>query len=681
MSLELLSNVRKGIRLMHDYAESLGMPEVETDFTVYVYRDMDKLVDAHHEVTGEPKNDIRRWVANRTGYAFDTAIFINASVLRESSPHDQTYIAAHELNHDQRNYLTRSHRTHRSGHTRYSEPAWFDEGIATYLGWHAVSADGVSSYEARRKLAKEALDSVELDTLKDLETRDGFDLHGDNGFHYSMLAVELLAAYVGQSSLIGYYTSLELEVTWEERFEVVFGISAEEFYATFEAHREAGFPTPKAASIPGELSERAALIALYRATDGPNWAQNTNWLSDAPVGEWHGVTTDSGGRVTKLELGANRLSGQLPAKLDRLSELRVLALGGNRLSGTIPGWLGGLPNLSVLDLADNRFDGKIPSELGGLSKLTNLDLGSNELSEGIPAELSNLSGLTDLDLGDNQLSGGIPAELGGMATLRVLDLGDNWLSGEIPGELSDLYRLTVLHLGGNQLNGAIPAALGRLSNLRGVYFVGNRLSGCIPAGLRDVESNDLANLGLSFGRAQADGESPDRNALVVVYNITGGPNWANNTNWLSDAPMCEWHGVATDSSGRVTDLDLGANRLNGRIPAELSSLSRLSLLNVDRNRLSGKIPAGLGALSELRQLRLDRNQLTGAIPAELGKLSNLRELILSFNQLSGTIPEGLGTLYELRALHLDNNQLSGAIPAECAYVDLASAAKHRRDFG
>ena len=665
MSPELLSNVRKGIRLMHDYAESLGMPEIEADVTVYVYRDMDKLVDAHHEVTGEPKNDIRRWAANLPGYAFDTAIFINASVLRESSPDDQTYIAAHELNHDQRNYLTRSHRTHRSGHTRYSEPAWFDEGIAIYLGWHAVSADGVSSYEARRRLAKEALGSVELDTLKDLETRDGFDLHGDNGFHYSMLAVELLAAYVGQSSLIGFYTSLGLEVTWAERFEVVFGISAEEFYATFKAHQEAGFPTPKAAFGPGELSERATLIALYRATDGPNWAQNTNWLSDAPVGEWHGVTTDSGGRVTKLELGDNRLSGQLPAKLGSLSELRVLSLGGNRLSGDIPGWLGGLPNLSVLDLADNRFDGKIPSELGGLSKLTNLDLGSNELSEGIPAELGNLSSLTNLDLGDNQLSGGIPAGLGGLATLRVLDLGDNWLSGEIPGELSDLYRLTVLHLGGNQLNGAIPAALGRLSNLQGVYFVGNRLSGCIPAGLRDVESNDLANLGLSFGRAQADGESPDRNALVVLYNVTGGPNWAKNKNWLSDAPMCEWHGVATDSSGRVTDLDLGDNRLNGTIPAELSSLSRLSLLDLGENLMSGVIPAELGALSELRQLNLNSNQLSGEMPAGLGTLSELRQLRLDRNRLSGRDTDaGLGTMYELRELHLDSNQLSGAIPAE-----------------
>ena len=33
------------------------------------------------------------------------------------------------------------------------------------------------------------------------------------------------------------------------------------------------------------------LVALYTATDGPRWANSDNWLSDAPIGEWYGVTT------------------------------------------------------------------------------------------------------------------------------------------------------------------------------------------------------------------------------------------------------------------------------------------------------------------------------------------------------------------------------------------------------
>ena len=49
--------------------------------------------------------------------------------------------------------------------------------------------------------------------------------------------------------------------------------------------------------------DRAALVALYAATDGANWDDNTGWLSDAPLSEWHGVTTDTDGRVTELDLG------------------------------------------------------------------------------------------------------------------------------------------------------------------------------------------------------------------------------------------------------------------------------------------------------------------------------------------------------------------------------------------
>ena len=41
--------------------------------------------------------------------------------------------------------------------------------------------------------------------------------------------------------------------------------------------------------------ERAALLALYNATDGTNWAQSENWLSGRPVGEWYGVTTEADG--------------------------------------------------------------------------------------------------------------------------------------------------------------------------------------------------------------------------------------------------------------------------------------------------------------------------------------------------------------------------------------------------
>ena len=53
-----------------------------------------------------------------------------------------------------------------------------------------------------------------------------------------------------------------------------------------------------------------ALVALYNATDGPNWSDNTNWLT-APMPQWNGVTI-TGVRVTRLDLRSNRLTGSIP---------------------------------------------------------------------------------------------------------------------------------------------------------------------------------------------------------------------------------------------------------------------------------------------------------------------------------------------------------------------------------
>ena len=60
--------------------------------------------------------------------------------------------------------------------------------------------------------------------------------------------------------------------------------------------------------------ERAVLVALYNATDGPNWVNNDNWLRYVPLGDWYGVDTDTSGRVVTLDLSRNGLAGQLPVR-------------------------------------------------------------------------------------------------------------------------------------------------------------------------------------------------------------------------------------------------------------------------------------------------------------------------------------------------------------------------------
>ncbi len=411
-------------------------------------------------------------------------------------------------------------------------------------------------------------------------------------------------------------------------------------------------PSPTPTATPETLTvatstaghpDRDALVALYQATNGANWRNNDNWLSDAPLGAWHGVTTDDSGRVIELDLSDNQLSGTIPSELGNLSNLTWLDLWGNQLSGTIPSELDNLSNLIGLSLLDNQLSGAIPSELGNLSNLVVLGLSGNKLSGAIPAELGNLSNLVALVLSDNQLSGTIPSELG------------------------NLSNLTRLALWGNQLSGTIPSELGNLSNLVTLGLSDNQLRGCVPEVWRHVEANDLDSLGLPFCVAPSPTSTaghPDRDALVALYQATNGANWRNNDNWLSDAPLGAWHGVTTDDSGRVIELDLSDNQLSGSIPAELGNLSNLTELVLWDNQLSGSIPAELGNLSNLTELVLWDNQLSGSIPAELGNLSNLTELVLLDSQLSGSIPAELGNLSNLVWLVLSDNQLSGSIPAE-----------------
>ena len=96
-------------------------------------------------------------------------------------------------------------------------------------------------------------------------------------------------------------------------------------------------PAPSTTQIPTTpAADRAALTALYNATDGPNWTNNTNWLSDRPLGEWFGVSADSAGRVTRLDLSKNQLTGAIPPELGSLDKLTWLSLWENQLTGSIP---------------------------------------------------------------------------------------------------------------------------------------------------------------------------------------------------------------------------------------------------------------------------------------------------------------------------------------------------------
>ena len=326
-------------------------------------------------------------------------------------------------------------------------------------------------------------------------------------------------------------------------------------------------------------SDRAVLETLYDATGGPDWIDNTNWKGASPLGEWFGVTTDTAGRVTRLELPGNGLAGPIPAALGELPLLRNLDLGSrwdstaqrsveNRLTGSIPAELENLANLEWLSLWNNALTGPVPSWLGRLTSLRSLGLGGNELAGPLPAELGNLANLERLTIGWNEVTGPVPSWLGRLTSLRSLDLSGNGLTGPLPAELGRLTSLRSLGLSGNGLTGPLPVELGNLVNLEWLNLENNALTGPVPS-------------------------------------------------WL----------------GRLTSLwslDLYGNELAGPLPAELGRLTSLRSLGLSGNGLTGPLPAELGNLANLEGLYLSSNPLAGSLPQGLTRLSQLRTLDISY---------------------------------------------------
>ena len=381
--------------------------------------------------------------------------------------------------------------------------------------------------------------------------------------------------------------------------------------------------------------EIEALVAFYHQTNGPNWTDGTNWLSNAPVGTWHGVETNEFGAVIELTLNNNNVSGMIPPEIGQLSHLQILRLNGNDLFGPIPAELGQLKKLWFLSISGNKLSGYIPPELGGLTSLSGLYLGVNRLSGPIPVELAQIERLRNLSLGSNRLSGPIPSELERFKNLDFMGLGRNSLTGPIPPELGNIRTVRLLFLNGNRLTGPIPPELGQLNNLEDLRLQENMLTGSLPSELGNLAI--LRRLNLSNNRALSgpvprsffkltisgldlrgtqlcvplddDFENwlsgiPDRHvtrcgdptvaALTSLYNGTDGPNWSNSENWLSTQPPGDWYGVSTDDTGQVTGLDLADNNLNGSLPPILSILSALRSLNLSGNdALTGPLPRSM----------------------------------------------------------------------------------------
>ena len=342
------------------------------------------------------------------------------------------------------------------------------------------------------------------------------------------------------------------------------------------------------------VNDSLALVAIYNATDGPNWNSKTNWLT-GPVNSWFGITV-SNGFVTGVTLENNNLRDTIPTEIGNLTNLQYLNLNENELYCSIPPEIGNLINLLEININENNLLGIIPAEIGNLSNLKKIYLDQNRLSGGIPPEIGNLINLLELDLYDN-LIGGIPPEIGNLINLRRLSLAENKLSENIPPEIGNLINLQELNLRFNSLTGSIPVEIGNLINLQELNLSYNTINGVIPA-----EIGNLSNLlYMEFQESRLTGCIP--------------PEIGNLTN--------------------LKALYLSWNEINGIIPAEIGAATNLQDIRLEGNLLIGSIPLEICNLSNLNNFAFEWNNFNlGSCPA-IDCLKNKGVNMHYENQLNG----------------------------------------------
>ncbi|XP_049343005.1 receptor kinase-like protein Xa21 [Solanum verrucosum] len=234
-----------------------------------------------------------------------------------------------------------------------------------------------------------------------------------------------------------------------------------------------------------------------------------------------------------IDIGENKIHGNIPPQLGHLSSLEGLYLGSNTLSGEVPVIIFNISSLKVIALAANTLSGKLPSNLGySLPNLEGLYLGINNFSGKLPSSISNATKLKFLDLGRNMFSGNVPFDLGiNLQQIQSINFQRNMLTNDpsSTGEISFLSSfshckyLKFLMIGDNQFNGILP-------------------------------KSSLTNMSLSLERFIAfycgiRGEIP-----VEIGNWT-------NLSWLT----------------------LGSNEFIGSIPQELGNLKKLQTLRLYEN--------------------------------------------------------------------------------------------------
>lgn len=376
------------------------------------------------------------------------------------------------------------------------------------------------------------------------------------------------------------------------------------------------------------VSEFNALNEFYNALDGDNWEENTNWLDtlNNTVADWLGITITENS-VTKIDLPANNLVGELPQAITNLTELTVLKLDTNFVSGSIENWIDDLDKLEELNLVKNNISGEINSELGKLFGLKSLKLSNNLLEGEIPGRLTNIKELHEFHIDSNRYTtvniepvfdwGNFDKFKAGFVYAPQYAIGDldtitkNWgdtlivqISNYNPGSADEFkwFKDSIL----------LPSEMGAQISISqitdvdtGSYFC--QITNTLTPDLTLSSKPILVKVnGAAVGAGIPVSEYL---TLIEIYDTTMGLAWTNNQHWLDTTfySVDDWYGITVEN-GHVSRFSMHDNNLT-HIPALLNNLQELEVIDLSSGSFSGEIP-NFEDLDNLKTLKVDDNNFT-----------------------------------------------------------------------
>ncbi|MDO4163277.1 MAG: DUF4458 domain-containing protein [Bacteroides sp.] len=359
--------------------------------------------------------------------------------------------------------------------------------------------------------------------------------------------------------------------------------------------------------VPIRLSETAeyikdylALRTIWESLGGEKWsyvgeanAIGCNWYFNKDIDMWGdqpGVSLDSDGRVSSLNLSGFGINGVMPDAIGQLTELRVLNL------GTHEETLGG-------HLFDEVTANMTAEELNTLR----MDYAKRFLDKSVR---SGLSEILQQDLKREEPTTTATTRSAGSHSSQPITRADVQ-SGVMTNNLTGISK-----------------AIMRLTELQQLYIANSPIT--VDKFFRDIEPTSE----FYAERDQLSWENLDGLTDIEIYNcskLTGLPmemlsqlpgiqilNIANNTGISGEQLKADWEALIDGKSGtQVQGIYMGYNNLE-EFPdySYLSRMTKLGLLDCTNNKIKKVHPFGKGI--QLTKFYLDHNQIEEIEPAEDG---------------------------------------------------------------